>query len=205
MENQRAERRTQVERRSASEQRLLAAVTEILVEDGFTAATFDRISERSGYSRGMVRERFGSKEAFVEAAIRATSEELASHYDALIDGRETPLAAIRAKLDAAFQAIKSPNLQAYFVLLCATVANRLPQANEFREYHRRENRSYSDLIQAAQADGAIPAAIDPKNLASLVGCLAVGVAVQTQIDPAMDLDSLQRTLDAVFDLIAGLE
>ncbi|WP_176594392.1 TetR/AcrR family transcriptional regulator [Sphingobium sp. EM0848] len=201
MQQRKAERLTQAERRAISEQSLLNAVTEILIEEGFTAATFDRISERSGYSRGMVRERFGSKEAFVEAAIRSTSEELASHYDELTESGRTPFGAIRAKIDTALWAIKNPNMQAYFVLLCASVANRLPQTDNFKEYHRRENRIYTELISKAQMDGYIPSDINSKNLASLIGCLAIGIAVQAQIDPEMNLDALQEALDSVFVLL----
>lgn len=202
MQNRKPERLTQAERRANSEQRLLTAVMEILNEEGFTAATFDRISERSGYSRGMVRERFGSKEAFVEAAIRTTSEELAAHYDDLVENCQTPLAAITAKIQAALWAIKNTNMQAYFVLLCATVSNRLPQIDKFKEYHRSENKIYSNLIRKAQSEGYIDSNVDSNNLASLIGCLAIGVAVQTQIDPDMNLDALEETLDSIFGLIA---
>jgi AcrR family transcriptional regulator len=60
-------RRTQRERTEASAQRLLDAAIELIAEKGFDRTTVAEIGERAGYSRSMVRARYGSKEALLES------------------------------------------------------------------------------------------------------------------------------------------
>ena len=58
-------RRTQQERVEESTQRLFRAAAELIAEGGYDAATAAEIGRRAGYSRSMVRARFGSKEQLV--------------------------------------------------------------------------------------------------------------------------------------------
>jgi AcrR family transcriptional regulator len=62
-------RRTQAERRAESEQQLLRAAAEIVVQEGVAAATFESIGRRAGYSRGLAAQKFGSKQGLVEALV----------------------------------------------------------------------------------------------------------------------------------------
>src|ERR1700758_3499185 len=62
-----AKRRTQTERVAESSERLLLAAAELTAEKGFERTTSAEIGERAGYSRAMVRGRYGSKEALIEA------------------------------------------------------------------------------------------------------------------------------------------
>lgn len=76
-------RRTQAERREASEQRLLVAAAELIAEEGFAAASLQRIGERAGYSRGLASQHFGSKDGLVSALIAA----VLARSTALLDSR----------------------------------------------------------------------------------------------------------------------
>jgi AcrR family transcriptional regulator len=60
-------RRTQAERVAESTSRLKQAAIELIAEKGFERTTAAEIGERAGYSRNMVRDRYGSKEALLEA------------------------------------------------------------------------------------------------------------------------------------------
>src|ERR1700745_982557 len=60
-------RRTQQERSAESARRLLDAAIELIAEKGFERTTVAEIGERAGYSRSMVRARYGSKEALLES------------------------------------------------------------------------------------------------------------------------------------------
>src|ERR1700724_642251 len=64
---ERRRRRTQRERTAESAQRLLDAAIELIAEKGFDRTTAAEIGERAGYSRSMVRARYGSKEALLES------------------------------------------------------------------------------------------------------------------------------------------
>src|SRR3989338_11006175 len=62
-------RRTQAERRDESARNLLRAATEVIAGQGVTAATFEAIGARAGYSRGLATQKFGSKQGLIEALI----------------------------------------------------------------------------------------------------------------------------------------
>src|SRR4051795_10149024 len=62
-------RRTQAERRAASETALLQAAAELIVEGGMERASLRNISERAGISRGMPAYHFGSKDGLVERLV----------------------------------------------------------------------------------------------------------------------------------------
>src|SRR5258708_27433067 len=62
-------RRTQAERRDESERALVRAAVALVSEEGVSASTFEAIARRSGYSRGLVGQRFGSKLGLIEAVI----------------------------------------------------------------------------------------------------------------------------------------
>jgi AcrR family transcriptional regulator len=57
---------TQQERSSTSAVLLVAAAIELIAEQGFDKTTAAQIGERAGYSREMVRHRYGSKEQLLE-------------------------------------------------------------------------------------------------------------------------------------------
>ena len=196
-------RRTQAERRAKSQMRLLEAAAEILVEEGFAAATFDRISRRAGYSRGMVTERFGSKDEFVANVIQWVADQMDAHYPSEIEKDGSALGGVRAKINTTFWGLKGGAAQAYFVLLSAALANRLPQTAHFLEHHRLEKQEYVRLVKLAQENGQIDPALDARDLSSLLGCLMMGIAIQSQIDPELNVESLQKTLNAAMKHLTG--
>ena len=52
-------RRTQAERRAESDDRLLEAAAAIIAEEGYMAATLERVGERAGFSRGLASRKYG--------------------------------------------------------------------------------------------------------------------------------------------------
>jgi AcrR family transcriptional regulator len=55
------------QRNADAHRRLMAAAIELIAEKGFERTTAAEIGERAGYSRNMVRDRYGSKDALLEA------------------------------------------------------------------------------------------------------------------------------------------
>ena len=65
---------TQAERSAESTQRLLASAITLIAERGFQRTTAAEIGERAGYSRAMVRARYGTKEALLESLLHREFE-----------------------------------------------------------------------------------------------------------------------------------
>jgi AcrR family transcriptional regulator len=55
-----AAKRSQAERRDASERQLIEATMAVVATRGVEAATFDAIGLAAGYSRGLASQKFGS-------------------------------------------------------------------------------------------------------------------------------------------------
>ena len=87
----RRERRSQADRSSASELKLLSAAALVLVEEGYSALTFDRIGEVSGFSRGLASQKFGSKDGMVLAVVDYLNARLDSRYAEGRDAAGNPL------------------------------------------------------------------------------------------------------------------
>ena len=119
------QRRRQADRRAESENRLLSAAAELLIEKGISAATFGKIGDRAGLSRGLVTQRFGSKRGMIKVLINRLNDRhaarLADHHIENLSGIDGLLAYVDAFVD---------NLQAdheqraYFVLLAASVSDK---------------------------------------------------------------------------------
>lgn len=93
---------------------ILDATARILVEDGFTRTTTNRVAERAGVSIGSLYQYFPSREALVAAVARRHSEQLKTMLEAsLADGSSDLRTAIEAMLEAILRAHRvSPELTA---------------------------------------------------------------------------------------------
>ncbi len=190
-------RRTQTERRQESERGLLQAAASLIAEAGVNAATFEAVGARAGYSRGLATQKFGSKQGMIEALVaylRRHSDELIeiSSVDAL-----PGLDAVVFYVDSYMTHLKdNPELRAYFVLLSGAVADHSGAGSVFADTHRWFERRMEDVIRRGQRDGSIRRAIDANSAALMIGSLLLGVSTQTQIDPAMSLDPIRKTIRA---------
>jgi AcrR family transcriptional regulator len=187
-------RRTQAERRDESERGLVKAAIAVICEDGVSAATFEAIARRGGYSRGLVSQRFGSKQGLIEAVI----DYLHDQADLRQEGRKadelTGLEALLAHVDRYCEMLsgKGEN-QAYFRLLSSAVADISVLQATFAEEHGRVGARLMAFVRGGQADGSIRPEIDAKAAALMVGSFLLGLSMQVLIDPSMDLDPIWAT------------
>src|SRR3954451_4887818 len=65
-------RRTQRERREATERKVLAIATALIAQHGSRALTLAAVGEAAGYSQGTVSHHFGSRENLLRTAVRDT-------------------------------------------------------------------------------------------------------------------------------------
>ncbi len=186
-------RRTQAERRAQSDQSLLLAAAELIAEEGFQAATFEKVGARAGYSRGLASQRFGSKEGLIEALIdhlHERSDELAAglHLENL-PGLDAILASVDVYLRnfEAEQAVRS-----YFVAMAGSVATLSRSRTAFAASHQRAKERFQALIEKGQKDGTVALDLVAETSALMVGSLLLGISTQCLIDPTTDLPSVRE-------------
>lgn len=187
-------RRTQAERRDESERRLLRAAMEVIAGQGVSAATFDTIGQKAGYSRGLATQKFGSKQGLIEALIAHLHEQqdealAAAGVDAL-----PGLDALLGYVDHYVRQLGEDAAgRAYFMLLADAVADLSVLRAAFAASHTRVERLLEGIVIRGQDEGAIRPDLDPDAAALMVGSLLLGLSVQCLVDPDMKLDPIRET------------
>lgn len=203
-------RLTQAERRERSELELLQATARVVSEQGVAAATFDVIGKEAGYSRGLVTQRFGSKDGLIRQLITLLH---AYQQAALADVRVAEMDGLSAlftfiELHCGHMGEAGDN-NAYYMLLAAAVADQLNTRRAFADEHEDERVLIRSLIERGQIDGSIKPDVDADAMALMTGCALIGIRMQNLIDPDTEIapirEALIASLRAQLALDAGAE
>jgi len=188
------QRRTQAQRRDESERELVKAAIVVVSEEGVSAATFEAIARRGGYSRGLVGQRFGSKLGLIEAVIAYLHDDKQGvAADRGLDGFPG-LEALLGFVDLYLQRLATMGeMQAYFRLLSWAVADISAFRSAFATEHDRIRDRFEGWVVRGQAEGGIRPDLDPTAAALMVGSQLLGLSIQLLIDPTMDIDPIRAT------------
>ncbi|WP_084531389.1 TetR/AcrR family transcriptional regulator [Nocardia miyunensis] len=170
-------RRTQAERVAESSRRLIDAAIALIAEQGFERTTAAEIGERAGYSRNMVRDRYGSKEAVLEILLETEIAErllptlrreragtgmdlVLGHVDDLLHGVWTAPENMRAMLVLSFEATAGP-----IASIRDWYAKLIP----------RFQAEMAENIALGQRDGSIRADLDAQREAETYVSYGIGL------------------------------
>jgi AcrR family transcriptional regulator len=200
-----AGRRTQAERRDSSERELVTAAIEVVAAEGVSALTFEAIGRRAGKSRGLVTQRFGSKQGLVEAMIAHLHDRqenlLLQHGVDAMPG----LQAVLTYVDSYLRGIgENDETRAYFRMLSSAVAEGSALRQAFAAEHVRVERRLEGLLLRGQAEGDIRREIDADAAALMIGSQLLGLSMQMLVDPDMDLEPIRETTLATLRLSFGV-
>lgn len=179
------QRRTQRERVDESSRRLAAAAIELIVEKGYAHTTAKDIGLRAGYSRAMVAERFGSKEALLDTVL----SEYESRIDAGVPAEATGFDKAIAPVDALCQFVADDPtfLRAMFIINFEAVHDAGTLRDRIRQWLIRVRQVIAEGIRAGMADGSITAELDADDFSREILTTGIGysywwVVVPDQID-----------------------
>ncbi|MET9256636.1 TetR/AcrR family transcriptional regulator [Streptomyces sp. NPDC003717] len=187
-----AERRTQLQRRTATRTALLAAAAELVVETGVRSATLAAVGERAGYSRGIVTHHFGSKRALFQALAESSQSGFVPGAGAMPPG----LGRLLALIDGYIRRMGDGAVAGRaFLLLWVEAATSAELSGVFRE---RDDGFRADLrgdVAAGIAAGEIRADADPEATAVAVLGQLRGIGMQQLLAPgALDSPRLARAV-----------
>jgi AcrR family transcriptional regulator len=184
-------RRTQQERVEESTKRLFEAAAELIAEGGYDAATAAEIGRRAGYSRSMVRARFGSKEQLVDAVIRSAYEApLTSPLPETANGLEHAL----ARIDTLARLVdENPALmRMLFAVEFQAAGKGSGMADRAASWVARLRSDMLDALREGQRDGSINGELDAEATAHAIVVEGVGSAFLWTVDPA---ENFRRRID----------
>lgn len=175
-------RRTQAERVAESAIRLRLAFAELVAEQGYAQTTAAQIGERAGYSRAMVRERYGSKDALLaslhddyEAALVGAAD------DPSLPGLERARTGT-ARLVA--YASEHPTwLRAIFVVSFEAIGASPDSRPRVARWLDLLRARVAEWITAGQADGSVRGDLDADDEAQRIVDEAIGGGYRWVLEP----------------------
>jgi AcrR family transcriptional regulator len=194
-------RRTQQQRVEESTARLLSAAAELIAEGGYDAASAAEIGRRAGYSRSMVRARFGTKEALLDAVVVSAYE---APVLAALPESASGLQRVLARLDASAALIdQSPALlRMVFAIEFQAAESGSRTRERVASWATRLRADIHAAILDGQADHSIRADVDAEPTAHAIVVEAIGSAFMWIVDPTEDIRARitqlrQRTVKAL--------
>jgi AcrR family transcriptional regulator len=147
------------ERTAISERRLFDEALSLIAEKGFGHTTAAEIGVRAGYSKEMVRARYGSKDAFLGTLLSDEFERRFLRADEHSEGLRRALAphdSLRRQLAEDTKAVR-----AFIVLSFEAVTPIEGLAERMTEWLDRYERYLVDALERGREDGSVRADLDP--------------------------------------------
>ncbi|MBY4013216.1 MULTISPECIES: TetR/AcrR family transcriptional regulator [Nocardiaceae] len=197
---------TQEERSSNARSALIDATLSILVNEGFRNATFTRIQQEAGVSRGLIGYHFGTKSTLMESVIHAVQDRYHADTERLIGDDVTGIDALRNVLSSYLGRLAVNPLPAQAMLVLATES--ISEAPEIRRSVRESfavmRSEFGELLARGQRDGTIRDSVDPVGYAVVLEGVLRGAALQFLVDPQdVDLDAARTAVLGLVDGIAA--
>lgn len=183
---------TQDERSALSNQRLIDAAVRLIVKVGSAGTTLQALGETSGYSRGQVTYRFGTKAGLFKAVIKQVSERWSRSLEARVDGL-TGASALLACSDAYFEFVhECPHDICAMNILSQQACEPDSQLREIVcRMKERQTRQLRSWVLQGQADGSIRAALDADACAAHFVAYHSGVTYLWMLDGGFDWERVQ--------------
>jgi AcrR family transcriptional regulator len=191
-------RRTQLDRRTASDGRLLAAALRLVARGGSAGTSLASIGLEAGFSRGLPAERFGSKVALLLALIDAMEAWAEENVFAGMPA-ESGLDGLLARVEAHFRGcMDGPEAVGALYILSMESLTVVPELRpRLAAYFQGYRRAFEHHIRSGQAKGEIRRDLDPAVEASVVLGMIRGLVTQWLLD--RESIDLQRATRAALD------
>jgi AcrR family transcriptional regulator len=178
-------RRSQRQRRSESERRILDAAVELVSQQGVERTSLAQIGDKAGTSRGLPGYLFGSKREL----LRHMVIDLQRHWASVIGERSpqgTGVEEITNYVERYFKLLFSPKGRRYLGAMMGIVAaeaSGLADAEGLgREINDRLRGAFCRMIEDGLADGSIRRGADARTEAGLIVAQLRGITLDWLID-----------------------
>ena len=175
---------TPAERSARSDQSMLNAALELILENGLEKTTLALIGKRSGYSRGLVTHRFGSKAGLFEALTRSISRKWLVYLKEEV-GEKTGLSAMLSSVDALHRWVvdKPEDARVLQVLLNSSANPGSDLPDVANKAHERHHADVVQWIREGQKTGEVLDHIDVDAAASYYVAYVSGLVHLWLINP----------------------
>ena len=201
-------RLTQAERTEISDNRMLDAAVELIVDRGPAATSLKEIGLMAGYSRGLAGQRFGSKDKLFAFVLRQVGENWLDHLKESTQNL-SGLSAIHTALDEHYKfCVEAPDqVRAFYTLWFESVNAGSELAEIIGNIHNRRHNDVRDWVLGtttktrAQADD-----IAGQFCASVTGIVYFWLANPGELEQTRSLhENLKNTMTLLVDASSSEE
>ncbi len=177
-------RRTQAERTALSDNRMLDAAIQLIVERGTAGTTLKDVGELAGYSRGLASHRFGNKGSLFSSIVRAVGEEWLATLGRAVRGK-AGLPAICAATDAHYEFVRDApdRIRAFYTLWFDSIGPEAELKQVIANIHERRQRDVEAWIVSGIANGGVRADADVRRTAEQFCAAIIGIVYQWLVTP----------------------
>jgi AcrR family transcriptional regulator len=179
-------KRTQLDRRTEAEARILESALELVAARGSAMMTLNEVGERAGYSRALPAHYFGNKDGLVGRLVAYMYGRFRRLYVRGPKARQG-MPALVARVQAYVDGAVEDSLQFRALQILFAEATTEPTCTELRDSLVDVNRQalgyFEHQIQAAIAAGEVDPAVSPRGAAIVIAGAMRGALGQWFLDP----------------------
>ena len=184
---------------TARRAQIAAAAIDTIAEAGYAGASFARIAERLGISRGLISYHFAGKDDLIKQVVHEAAEQAKAYIRPRILAESTGPAALRAYIESnlAFMRDHRNNVIAMVEIARSAEGRRIfyGDADVIDAV-----RALEHVLSGFQAAGQFRPDFDPHVMAIAVRAAIEAASSRLAMDPAFDIDNYAREIATVFDL-----
>jgi AcrR family transcriptional regulator len=198
-------RRRQEERTALSDRLLREAAITLLMERGIAGTTLAAIGERSGYSRGLVTHRFGSKAGLLAYVHDTIAAQWTDHVKNAV-GEHVGMQALQQIIDAVYGfLVEEPDaMRAMYLLRYASIDPSSEYRANVSKVHRAQKRDVQRWIETGQTAGSLNAAVQSELAAELFCASLDGLLYRWLVSPEIPVEELHEQFSREISLSLGI-
>lgn len=189
---------------TARRAQIVTAAIDTIAGVGYAGASFARIAERAGISRGLISYHFADKDDLVKEVVHQAAEEAKAYIRPRILAQSTGPEVIRAYIGSnlAFMRDHRNNVIAMIEIARSTDGQRI--------FYRDTDvidavGALEHLLSTFQAAGQFRADFDPHVMAIAIRAAIEAASSRLALDAEFDIDNYAREITATFDLATRIE
>jgi AcrR family transcriptional regulator len=180
---------SRAERKLDSEkaQRIVAAMRITVGRHGAAGATFDRVAQEAGVSRGLLHYYFGTKERLLAETVRHDAELRMAHLETSLAGADSLDAIIEALVSELEEFVQEDRgSQAVLYEMFSASRRNEEIREELARLYAAIRARVAAVLREKHQSGVIELRGDPESVASVIFALGDGFELQLISDPDWD-------------------
>ncbi len=184
---------------TARRAQIAAAAIDAIAELGYAGASFARISERAGISRGLISYHFADKEDLIRQVVHQAAEEAIAYIRPRVLAESTGPGMLRAYIESNLAFMRDHRSN---VIAMTEIARSTEGGRSYQEDTAVLNAvgALEHGLSGFQTAGQFRPDFDPHAMAIAIRAAVEAASPRLASDPDFNIDSYSRQIVTIFDL-----